>query len=534
MKQVFLNGNVVTMDPNNPQASAFAILGDRFVAVGHDAEIRDYMGSDAEVVDLKRKTVVPGFIETHNHLSYYALTLVMADCTPRANTRIRDIQDKIRQMAESAGPGQWVIGWGYDDTQIEEMRHLHRTDLDEAAPENPVFIYHASGHLSYANTMALKLGNVTKSTPQPQGGTIHKDDRGEPTGLLMEPAAQHLVGDRMPQPDASVFKSLLPEAIAHYHRVGVTSTHDAAIGIGAQGMGTVRAYRELEDEDRLNIRVYMTTLYPVYDRLMELGLGRGFGSDLLKIGSVKMFQDGSIQGLTAALSQDYFNKPGFRGELIMPQAAMERLVEKYHKEDLQIAVHANGDAAIESVIVAMEKAQAAYPQSDLRHMIIHSQTATTDQIKRMKKLGIIPSYFPGHVYYWGDRHHGLFLGPERAARIDPLGSSVREGLRFTLHADTPVTPISPLFSMHCAVNRITRDGRLLGPEERIPAYEALKTFTTDAAYCSYEEEIKGSIGTGKLADFVVLSDNPVSCPPEQIKDIDVLKTVVGGRAVYTA
>jgi predicted amidohydrolase YtcJ len=531
--RIYVNGDVVTMEPDSMKAEAFLVSQGRFGVVGTVDRVRSCAPSGIEMIDLGGKTVVPGFIETHNHLSSYALTLVMADCTPGANTRIRDIQDKVHAMAKSTGPGQWVVGWGYDDTQIEEMRHLHRADLDKAAPENPVFIYHASGHLSYANTMALKLGNVTKNTPQPQGGTIHKDGDGEPTGLLMEPAAQHLVAEHLPRPDVSIFMSLLPEAIGHYNRMGVTSTHDAAIGIHGQGMGTVRAYRQLEKENRLNIRVYLTTLYPVYDQLLELGLGHGFGSDHVKIGSVKMFQDGSIQALTAALSHDYYNKPGFRGELIMPQAAMESLVEKYHREKLQVAVHANGDAAIESVILAMEKAQAEYPQSDLRHMVIHCQTATDDQIRRMKHLGIIPSYFPGHVYYWGDRHQSLFLGPERAARIDPLGSSVRQGLRFTLHADTPVTPVSPLFSMHCAVNRITRDGHLLGPDERIPPYEALKAFTTDAAYCSYEEDLKGSIRTGKLADFVVLSSNPLTCLPEKIGELKVLKTVIGGKEVYT-
>lgn len=532
--RLYVNADVITMEPDSMTTQAFLVTQGRFGYVGSEELVRSYAPPDVDVVDLGGKTVVPGFIETHNHLSYYALTLVMADCTPRVNSRIRDIQEKIREMAGAAGPGQWVLGWGYDDTQIEEMRHLHRRDLDEAAPENPVMIYHASGHLSYTNTMALQLGNVTRDTPQPEGGTIHKDEGGEPTGLLMEPAAQHLVADRLPRPDVSLFMALLPEAILHYNRVGVTSTHDAAIGIHGQGMGTVRAYRELEKEKRLNIRVYLTTLYQRYDQLIDLGLGLGFGSEFLKIGAVKMFQDGSIQALTAALSQDYFNRPGFCGELIMPQAAMDKLVEKYHKEDLQIAVHANGDAAIESVILAMEKAQAKHPQPDLRHMIIHCQTAGTDQLRRMKKLGIIPSFFPGHVYYWGDRHESLFLGPERAARIDPLGSAVQEGLRFTLHADTPVTPISPLFSMHCAVNRITRNGRLLGPSERISPYEALKAFTTDAAYCSYEEDLKGSIRRGKLADFVVLSDNPLTCEPQKIREIRVLRTVIGGAEVHAA
>lgn len=531
---IYINGDVITMQQESMKAQALLVSQGCFRTIGSNEYVMARAGTGTEAIDLKGKTVVPGFIETHNHLSMYALTLFTADCVFQSNDCIGDIQSKISAMATSSEPGAWVVGWGYDDTMIAEKRHLHRTDLDEAVPENPVVILHASGHLSYANTMALTLANIDKDTPQPDGGTIHKDKEGKPTGLLMEPAAQQLVGNLLPKPDAAIFKLILPEAIAHYHLEGVTSTHDAAIGMNDQGMEIIRAYRELESESSLNIRVYLTTVHTMYDQFIKMGLGTGFGSDFLKLGGVKLFQDGSIQALTAALSADYHSNPGLRGELIIPQKEMEGLVAKYHQEGLQVAVHANGDAAIESVLLAMEKAQTQHNQMDLRHMIIHCQTATNDQIQRMKKLGVIPSYFPGHIHYWGDRHHELFLGPDRAARIDPLGSSVKAGLRFTLHADTPVTPVSPLFSMHSAVNRITSGGILLGSQERITPYEALKAFTIDAAYCSFEESLKGSIETGKFADFLVLSDNPLTCPPEKIKEIKVLNTVIGGNEVYAA
>jgi hypothetical protein len=276
----------------------------------------------------------------------------------------------------------------------------------------------------------------------------------------------------------------------------------------------------------------MTIIEELYNHIHAMGLGTGFGSEYLKIGSVKLLQDGSIQGLTGALSEPYHNKPDFRGELILPQETLDGLVEKYHGEGFQIAVHANGDRAIESVLDAIEKAQKLHPRDDHRHMIIHCQTATHDQIRRMKRLGIVPSYFVNHVYYWGDRHVSIFLGPERAKRISPLASSLKEGLIFTLHSDLPVTPVDPLFSIHCAVNRITREGKVLGPDERISPMEALKTYSTHAAYCSFEEHIKGSIEVGKLADFTVLSDNPLTVSPDKIKDIDVIKTVVGGQMVY--
>ena len=280
------------------------------------------------------------------------------------------------------------------------------------------------------------------------------------------------------------------------------------------------------------MRVYLTIMYEHYDKLIDLGLGRGFGSDSLKLGCVKLFQDGSIQGLTAALAEDYYNQPGFKGDLIMPQETLNQLIDKYHRAGLQMAVHANGDRAIGSVLKAMEKAQESFPRSDFRHMIIHCQTASDDHIHRMKRLGVVPNYFVNHVYYWGDRHLSTFLGPQRAGRIDPLGSSLRAGLEFVLHSDLPVTPLDPIFSIHTAVNRQTRQGEILGPEERIPVLEALKAYTVTAAKCSFEEHLKGSIEQGKLADFIVLTDNPMTCAPEKIKDIRVAATVVGGREVY--
>jgi len=349
----------------------------------------------------------------------------------------------------------------------------------------------------------------------------------------MEPAAQNMVARCLPQPDVSVFKNMIPLAVDHYNLEGVTSVHDGAIGmIGETSRIIYQAYRELEAENKLSLRVYLTTMYDAYESLIKMGIGRGFGSDLLKIGVVKIFQDGSIQCLTAALAQGYHCQPNFLGEFIRSQEKLDFIVERFQKEGLQIAIHANGDAAIESVICAFERGHEKYPQSDLRHMIIHCQTASDDHIARMKQLGIVPSYFPNHVHYWGDRHVSMFLGPERAARINPLGSSVKVGLRFTLHADTPVTPISPLHSIHCAVNRVTRQGRLLGPDERIRPYDALKAYTTDAAYCSFEENCKGSICSGKLADFIVMADNPLTIDPLGIKDIKVLKTYLGGNVIH--
>ncbi len=530
--KIFLNGQVLTVNPKAPVASAFSIIADRFCVIGSEADVRKYATSKSNVVDLRGRTVVPGFIETHSHPSLYAMTLLQADCYTPPNQNIEDVKARIKNLADAAAPGQWVKGWGYDDTLIAERRHLTRTDLDEAAPRNPVFISHVSGHLAYSNSLALEIAGIGPKTPQPDGGGIQKDELGFPTGLLKEEAAQSLVLKHIPPYTAAKLKEVLQTTIAYYHQKGITSSHDAAIGYFRNGPQIVQAYRKLEAEGKLDLRIYMTVVEELYREILKSGLDTGFGSNRLKLGGVKFFQDGSIQANTAALSEAYHNKPGFFGDLTFRQETLDELVEKYHEKGIQIAVHVNGDRAIGSILQALEKAIERHPDKDHRHMIIHCQLATKDHISHMKRLGVIPSYFVNHVYYWGDRHTSIFLGPERAQRINPLAASVQEGLTFTLHSDLPVTPVDPLFSMHCAVNRITKGRRLLGPEEKIPPLEALKAYTIHAAYCSFEENSKGSIETGKLADFTVLSDNPLSVSPEKIKDIQVMRTVVGGRVVY--
>jgi hypothetical protein len=533
-EQVFVNADVVTMNPALPSARAFAVLGDRFVAVGPNQEVQGWMERESRVVDLGGRTVVPGFIESHSHPSLYALTLLQTDCrTPPCRT-VAEVRERVRVMAGALGAGRWVRGWGYDDTLIAERRHLNRADLDDAAPANPVLVSHVSGHLAYANSPALAIAGIDSATPQPPGGEIERNERGVPTGLLKERAAQELVLRHIPPYSTAQLKDALGQTMRVYHQAGITSSHDAAVGYFREGGQVFQAYGEMEEEGRLDLRIYLNVVEELYRALPDLGVRTRFGSGRLRLGAVKLFQDGSIQALTAALEEPYQNAPGRRGDLIHPQEVLDELVEHYHSRGIQVAVHANGDRAIESTLQALERAQRLHSRDNARHLIIHGQLASRDQIRRMKRLGVIPSFFVNHVYYWGDRHVALFLGPERAARIDPLGAAVQEGLIFTLHSDLPVTPVDPLLSMHCAVNRRTREGMVLGPEERISPLEALRAYTVHGAFCSFEENAKGSIEVGKLADFVVLSENPLRVPPERIREIRVLRTVLGGRTVYEA
>jgi hypothetical protein len=336
----------------------------------------------------------------------------------------------------------------------------------------------------------------------------------------------------MPSPDVAELTKAISTAIQHFQACGISSTHDGAIGYYGEGTEVIQAYQALEKEERLDLRVYLTLVADLYMEILQSGLESKLNSNFLKLGSVKVFQDGSIQALTAALTEPYYKDREYRGDMIHSQAGLEKLVDKYQQAGRQVAIHANGDRAIESCLQALERANKRFPGKDLRHMIIHCQMAGPDHIRRMKELGVIPSYFINHIFYWGDRHLSTFLGPQRSERLSLLNSSIKAGLNFTLHSDLPVTPVAPLFAMHCAVNRTTKKGQVLGASERISPLSAIRAYTEHAAYCSFEENIKGTITKGKLADFVVLSENPLNVAPDKIRNIRVLETIVGGKTVY--
>jgi hypothetical protein len=529
--RIFINGDIATLDHETTAASALAVTGDRFLAVGSTSELLKLADDKTEIIDLSGKTVTPGFIETHAHLSLYALTLLQIDCSSPLNSSIEDIKNRIKAQAQDLEPGQWIKGWGFDDTLIADKRHLARADLDECAPDNPVSIDHISGHLMYANSPALKIAGIGPEVPSLPDGDIYKDVQGIPTGLLGE-EAQTLVAEQMPPNNVVKLKKAIIKAIKYFHACGITSTHDGSIGYYREGAEVLHAYQTLEEENLLDLRVYLTLVDDFDLKIRQSGSKSKIKSNLLKLGSVKLFQDGSIQALTAALTEPYFKHPELTGDMIHPQTGLDDLVDKHHRAGRQLAIHANGDRAIESCLQAFEKADQRYPGKDLRHMIIHCQMAIPAHIHRMKKIGVIPSYFINHIYYWGDRHRSTFLGPQRAETLNLLNTSLQAGLIFTLHSDLPVTPVEPLFAMHCAVNRTTKNGKILGASERIPALAAMRAYTAHAAYCSFEENIKGTITTGKLADFVVLSANPLKTAPGKIKNIRVLETVLGGKTVY--
>jgi predicted amidohydrolase YtcJ len=424
--------------------------------------------------------------------------------------------------------GRWVIGRGYDDTLLKEGRHPTRDDLDRISTEHPIWIGHVSTHLGVANSLALEKAKVTKDTPQPKGGRIRIDPKtGEPNGVFEE--AMGMVTKLLPPVTAEEQQQGTEAAVKQYVRQGVTT---AVIASGST-LSLKNLSRGIGDGTIPFRVITMTSGGGMPDSREAV---QKLNSPLLKTGAVKLLQDGSIQGFTGYLSHPYCTAfegdPTYRGYPLRSRNALVQKVKELHRAGFQIAIHGNGDAAIDDILFAYSEAQKEFPRPDARHRIEHNQTVREDQLDEMKRLGVTPSYFVGHVYYWGDRHAKLFLGPERAGRISPLHSTQSRGIRFTVHDDTPVTPVNPLQLVWVSVNRLTTSGVVLGPAQRVGVEAALRAVTSDAAWQNFEEKDKGTIEPGKLADFVVLDRSPFSVRPEQIRDISIVQTIVGNRVIY--
>jgi predicted amidohydrolase YtcJ len=534
METIYFGGPIVTMLRSDDIAEAVAVRRDKIVAVGSLAEVRKAVGKDAESIDLHGKALLPGFYAAHDHFPSWGRTsLYQVDLnSPPIGTvrRMDELVEALRAKAAETAQGEWIVGRGYDDTLLAERRHPTRQDLDRASTEHPIWIVHTSGHLGVANSRALARAKVTRDTPQTSGGRIHMDADGEPTGVIEERTS--LVGRLTPALNLQQRLQAIRHSDAHYLSKGVTTTV-----IAGSGGSVVPDLVKANQRGGLRLRA-LAMLGSTSGPAMTLEKAAALSPvpSQVRVSGVKMWHDGSLQGFTGYLTAPYHAQPEGKSDYAgYPSRSRERLVEmvgKYHRAGYQVAIHGNGDAAIDDILYAFRVVQQEHPRPDARHRIEHCQTPREDQLDTMRELGITPSFFVGHVYYWGDRHQDIFLGQERAARISPLASAARRGIRFTVHNDTPVTPVDPLLLVWCSVNRLTKAGRTLGPEQRIGVYQALRAVTIDAAWQNFEEATKGSLESGKLADFVILDENPLSADPARLKDIGIAATVIGGRPVF--
>jgi predicted amidohydrolase YtcJ len=532
--KIIVNAVVLTMDATGRTAQAVAVRGEEIVSAGTTSEIRKLAGPSTQVVDLGRKTLLPGFYAAHDHFpgaGTVAVHYVDLNSPPIGKMQsIADIIAALKDKARTTPAGHWVVGRGYDDTLLREKRHPTRHDLDQASTRHPIWIVHSSGHLGVASSLALALAGITKDTPQPKGGLIRKDpESGEPNGVFEE--AGILVSRHIPA--LSLVDRL--ESIRWCDRDYLSKGITTAVIAGTNRAGIADLRRAL-DSGLLHLRI--TAMLAAGAGVPEspasaAALGSG---DRIRIGAVKIVHDGSIQGYTGYLTAPYYKQPegksDYRGYAHRSREELVQMVTHYHRAGYQIAIHGNGDAAIDDILSAYREAQRELPRADARHRIEHCQTAREDQLDSMHELGVTPSFFVGHVYYWGDRHRDIFLGPERESRISPLRSTLDHKLRFTLHDDTPVTPANPLLLVWDAVNRLTLAGQILGAGQRIAALDALRAVTIEAARQNFEDKRKGSIEPGKLADFVVLDHNPLAVPPGEIRNVNVVETIAGGQTVY--
>ncbi|WNS43953.1 amidohydrolase [Paenibacillus sp. MMS20-IR301] len=527
-EQIYINGIVLTFDQEGTTAEAIAVRGERIAAVGSTAELLELAGPETAVIDLQGKTVLPGFYEAHGHFPLSGILEVQSAALwspPRGTiTSIAGLLAALKEKAAAIPAGGWVTGFGYDPSKLAEKRHPSRYELDQAFPEHPVWLSHNSAHMGVANSRALAIAGITQDSPAPAIGVIQRDPDGEPTGLIQENGA--LIEAYIPPLSAEQHAEGIRLANAEYLSQGIT-TAIIAVGIDPEPLVAARS-RGLLELRLINIPLFHPEQAPLKDAY-------DYGS--VKSQGAKLFQDGSIQGYTGWLTNPYHtpfseDDPLYRGFPMLEREELAEAVLAAHSAGRQVVIHANGDAAIDDVLYAIGEAQRQLPRPDARHRIEHAQSVREDQLDRIKELGITPSFFNDHVYYFGDNHRDIYLGEDRARRISPLRSAVDRGIRFSLHNDTPITPPSPLHLVSVAVNRLTSSGRELGPEYRITPYQALRAVTIDAAWQAFEEQDKGSIEPGKLADLVVLADNPLTADPLELHKIPVLRTIIGGRQVY--
>lgn len=521
------------MDASGRRATALVIEEDRIVAVGDDADVERWW-LDADVrLDLGGRTVAPGFIEAHGHFPGIGLAAVAADLNSPPIGEVESIDEAIaalRQVDDEHPGDGWLIGFGYDDTMLAEKRHLNRVDLDRVSTERPVLAMHISGHMAAANSRALERFAIDAQTPNPAGGEIEKDERGEPTGLLLETASRPVILEALRLPPLEQL-AVLRAAASAYAQQGFTTVQN--------GLATLEQIQGLGMASKLGLLPQRLVAWPKD----ELGLSaidgqvslEEYESDRVHIGAVKLVGDGSIQGYTGFLSQPYAT-PGnhgadYRGYPSIDAETMNAQVRRIHCAGRQIAVHGNGDAAIDQFLDAWEAALRACPSDDARPILVHAQMARPDQLRRMKRLGVTPTFFSAHVYYWGDRHRDVFLGPERAARISPAAAAHALGLRFTTHLDAPVVPVDSTLQLWAPVARQTSSGRVLGPEERISVEQSLRAMTSEAAWQLRMENEVGSIEPGKKADLLILSADPLD-PGVELRSIVVERTVVGGVTIF--
>ena len=533
---IYLNGTILTINDALPTAEAVAVKDGKILAVGPEVEVLKTVGESTKKINLAGKTMLPGFVDSHGHTYIIGLQATTANLLPPPDGAGKDIASLQALLTDWAANNEaavnkvgWIAGFGYDDSQLTEQRHPTRDDLDKVSKDLPVIIIHQSGHLGVANSKALDIAGVTAETKDPKGGVFRrKEGSQEPNGVLEEYAFFYLVSKLAANFDNDINDALVEEGAKLVASFGYTTAQEGrAIGPGLEAM------KRVADSGRLAIDL---VAYPDILEVDNIKPAMHYTNNY-RVGGVKLTIDGSPQGKTAWLTEPYFVVPegqpkDYRGYAAIDEKTTNEAVEKAFANGWQILCHSNGDAATDRFIHAIRLAKKKYPDVDNRPVLIHGQVLREDQVEQLKELGIFPSLFPMHTFYWGDWHRESVLGPERAENISPTGWVLERDMMFGSHHDAPVALPDSMRVLSATVTRTSRSGRVLGPEHRVPVATALKALTIWPAWQHFEEDSKGTIEVGKLADFVILSDNPLTVQQDQIDDLKVLETIKEGNSIY--
>jgi predicted amidohydrolase YtcJ len=530
---VVFNAKVYTMETRAPRAEAFAVKNGRFVAVGTTADMKALAGKATETYDAQQMTIVPGFTDCHNHAGGTTLLYEVLVGNPFEVefVTIASIVEKLRAKAKETPPGAWVEGYFFDDTKVKDRRELNVHDLDQVSTEHPVAVFHRGGHTSFYNSKALAMAGVTKSTPNPPGGTFDRDPAGALNGRVTDRARSVFakVGQRAAlTPDQRLQRDRdgLAYISKQFVKYGLTSVHHEG--------GDLFALQQVRARGDLLHRVSYEASGTVLDSMIAGGIATGFGDEWIRLGATSEHTvDGSFSERTMALSTPYPGvEPPYKGNVTESQEDLNAWVERVHRAGIQVNCHANGDVAIDMVLTAYERAQKLAPRPDPRPKITHCTLINDDLLRRLKATGTVPAVFTSYAYYNTDKFH--FYGEALMKRCMAFRSLLDAGIPAAAGSDFSPGPFAPLMGIQGMVTRTGWDGGVWGENQRITVDEAIRVNTLNGAYASHEEAIKGSIAPGKLADYVVLADDLHTVDHAKIKDIRIVRTVVGGTTAYKA
>lgn len=539
---VFHGGPILTMEDAAPAVEAIAVRNGLIVAAGTLDAANAAAGRGAKRFDLEGRTLLPGFFDPHGHVVMVGLQARYANLLPAPDGEGDSIpalqkitREWMHKHADLVRKTRLVIGFGYDDSQLREQRHPTRAELDAISKDVPILFLHQSSHMGSVNSAALTAANITAATPDPDGGVYRRQAGSkEPNGVLEESALFAMMGVLFTRLDAQANMEMIREGAAFYSSFGYTTCQD-----GRSSTDTCKLIAAVAAQGGLPIDVLSFPDILTSTDAMALPSYRRDYVGRFRIGGVKLTIDGSPQAKTAWMSQPYYIPPegqsaAYAGyPAITEKQAMDSIGLAFAR-NWQIQVHANGDAAVDLLIAAVREATKKHGNADRRPVLIHGQVTREDQVDQLKALGIVPSFFPMHTFYWGDWHRDSVLGPRRAENISPCSWALQRGMRFTSHHDAPVAHPNAMRVLSATVTRRTRSGDILGPDQRVPVDVALRAMTLWAAWQHFEDDRKGSLAPGKLADMTVLSDNPLTIDPDRLANIAVVETFKEGRLVHRA